>query len=129
IAAGGCANGGQLAAVLAMGGAGVSMGTRFVTTKESSWHQSFKNKAVEFEVTDTILSDKFDGIPLRRMATERAIEIVNSRLNPMSALMNSFQIARELEIPYHKLFWRVMKAGPKQTINYMRMSHMLKDQH
>lgn len=128
VSAGGCATGAQLVAVLALGGAGVSMGSRFVTTRESPWHPNFKDLAVRYDVHDTIRSDKFDGIPLRKMANERARAIVRSRLNPFRALMNSFEIARELDIPYWRLFERVITAGPRQTVAYMRMSQMLRDQ-
>lgn len=128
IAAGGCATGGQLAAILAMGGAGVSMGTRFVTTQESPWHQNFKDLAVQYEISDTIISDKFDGIPLRKLASERALKIVSARLNPVRSMIDSFAAAREVDIPYFKLFWDVLRKGPKETIRMMRMAQMLGEQ-
>src|SRR5437764_1189578 len=42
VAAGGIADGRGLAAVLSLGAAGVSMGTRFATTAESLWDQKMK---------------------------------------------------------------------------------------
>lgn len=42
VAAGGIADGRGLAAVLALGAAGVSMGTRFTATRESLWDQAMK---------------------------------------------------------------------------------------
>jgi enoyl-[acyl-carrier protein] reductase II len=128
IAAGGCATGGQLAALIAMGGAGVSMGTRFVTTQESPWHQNFKDLAVGYDIHDTVISDKFDGIPLRKLASERALQIVNSRLNPFRSFLDSFEVAREVDIPYPKLFWDVIRKGPAETIKMMRMAQMLGEQ-
>jgi enoyl-[acyl-carrier protein] reductase II len=82
---------------------------------------------VELDVTDTIRSDKFDGIPCRQMVTPRTLEIVNSRLsvNPFRVFLESFGIARELQIPYLKLFTDVVRKGPKETIAMMRMAQML----
>ena len=128
IAAGGCATGAQLVAVLALGGAGVSMGTRFVTTAESPWHPNFKQAAVALDVSDTVRSDKFDGIPCRMMGTDRPKELLTARLNPFQALMNSFEVARDLDIPYFKLLRQVLTTGPGNTLKMMRMSQMLKDQ-
>src|SRR5690242_6071422 len=42
VAAGGIADGRGLAAALALGAAGVSMGTRFTASRESLWHQAMK---------------------------------------------------------------------------------------
>jgi len=43
VAAGGIADGRGLAAVLSLGGSGVSMGTRFTATKESLWDEAMKS--------------------------------------------------------------------------------------
>lgn len=47
IVSGGIHDGYGLAAVLAMGGAGVAMGTRFVATTEHEWHQNYKQYIVD----------------------------------------------------------------------------------
>jgi nitronate monooxygenase len=44
VAAGGIADGRGLAAVLNLGGAGVSMGTRFTATRESLWDEAMKSR-------------------------------------------------------------------------------------
>lgn len=54
IASGGIADGRGLAAVLALGAAGVNMGTRFLCTVESPIHQNIKEKMVASNETDTI---------------------------------------------------------------------------
>jgi nitronate monooxygenase len=53
VAAGGIADGRGLAAALALGAAGVSMGTRFTATQESLWDQAMKEKAVASGGDDT----------------------------------------------------------------------------
>ncbi|MCX7865012.1 MAG: nitronate monooxygenase, partial [Novosphingobium sp.] len=67
IAAGGISGGSGMIAALALGAAGVSMGTRFWTTKEGPMHQGWKEKALELDVSDTLYSTRFDGIPCRQM--------------------------------------------------------------
>ncbi|KAI6147291.1 hypothetical protein BKA82DRAFT_4152016, partial [Pisolithus tinctorius] len=54
IASGGIANGRGLAAALALGAAGVNMGTRFMCTIESPIHQNIKDTIVKATEQDTI---------------------------------------------------------------------------
>ncbi|KAJ3802512.1 hypothetical protein GGU11DRAFT_740631 [Lentinula aff. detonsa] len=54
IASGGIANGQGLAAALALGAAGVNMGTRFMCTVESSIHENIKQKIVQSTERDTV---------------------------------------------------------------------------
>lgn len=58
IAAGGIGSGRAMAAALALGAQGVQIGSRFVTTTESSAHINFKNAIVEAKEGDTHLSLK-----------------------------------------------------------------------
>lgn len=127
IAAGGIANGAGLVAALALGAGGVSMGTRFWTTQEGPMHQNWKNKAVELDIADTIYSDRFDGIPNRTMKTVAAERMSQARmLNVWEIFKDSFGIAKELNLPYFKLFMQVLAMGPRKIDMMMRMSQMLK---
>lgn len=58
IAAGGIGTGKAIAAVFALGAQGAQIGSRFVTTKESSAHINFKNAIVNAKEGDTQLSLK-----------------------------------------------------------------------
>jgi enoyl-[acyl-carrier protein] reductase II len=127
IAAGGIANGAGLAAALALGADGVSMGTRFWVTREAPMHQSWKDKAIELDVADTIFSDRFDGIPCRQMKTAAAVKMASAKMpNLFEVFAHSFTIARELDIPWFKLVRQTLSLGPKQIDAMMRMSKMLK---
>lgn len=127
IAAGGISGGSSMIAALALGAAGVSMGTRFWTTKEGPMHQGWKEKAVELDVSDTLYSTKFDGIPCRQMDVPGSRKMVEARMfNVFSVFLHSFEIAKELNIAWPKLVLDTLKKGPKEVEGMMRMSQMLK---
>jgi enoyl-[acyl-carrier protein] reductase II len=65
IAAGGFFDGRGLAAALVLGAAAISMGTRFIVTKESIVHDKTKQIIVEASELDTIYSNVYDGLPGR----------------------------------------------------------------
>lgn len=65
VAAGGIANGSTLAAALALGADGISMGTRFLATEESAAPDGYKQAIVASDGDDTILTeipDTVDGV-------------------------------------------------------------------
>jgi len=65
LAAGGIADGRGLAASLALGAAGVWVGTRFIASTESYGHAAFKRRVVEHELKDVTLTRAYTGKPLR----------------------------------------------------------------
>lgn len=87
------------------------MGTRFMTTQESPLHENYKKLAVEKDVYDTIFSDRFDGLLCRIMKTEAAKRAVRKGLNLPAAFFNSRDIARQMNVPYWKMFFGVLASG------------------
>jgi enoyl-[acyl-carrier protein] reductase II len=69
IAAGGIGTGRGMLAVMNLGADGVQVGSRFVTTTESSAHQNFKNKIIHSSEGDTILTLK-ELTPVRLLKNE-----------------------------------------------------------
>ncbi len=65
IAAGGFFDGRGLAAALVLGAEAISMGTRFIITKESIVHDKTKQFIIKASELDTIYSDVYDGLPGR----------------------------------------------------------------
>lgn len=61
IAAGGIGNGVEMARALAMGAAGVMLGTRFVASRESLAHEFYKQRLVDSRAKDTALTVCFNG--------------------------------------------------------------------
>jgi len=64
IAAGGIGTGRQMLAAMALGAEGVQIGSRFVTSEESSAHPAFKQKIVESGEGETFLTLK-KVVPVR----------------------------------------------------------------
>ena len=62
VAAGGIADGRGLAAALALGAAGVSMGTRFLATREAQWSDKRKTNLVAGQADNTLQSRLYDTL-------------------------------------------------------------------
>jgi len=126
IAAGGFCDGRGLAAALALGADGIAMGTRFMTTWESRLHENFKKLSLEKEIYDTLYSDRFDGLPCRVLKTAAAEKAIKRGLNLSQALLNSRDIAKNLRIPYSKLFFGVLASGWKNMKDLAFMANAFK---
>jgi enoyl-[acyl-carrier protein] reductase II len=126
IAAGGFADGRGLAAALALGADGIAMGSRFMTTKESPLHDNFKKLSIEKDVYDTLYSDRFDGLPCRIMKTDAAERAIQKGLDLPAAFINSKDIAKQMHLPYLKLFVGVMASGWKMTKQLAYMANGFK---
>ena len=126
IAAGGFADGRGLAAALALGADGVAMGTRLMTTKESPLHENYKKMTQEKEVYDTLFSKRFDGILCRVMKTDAAQKAIEKGLSWPAAFFNSRHIAKQVNVPYFKLFLGVLASGYSNTRQLAYMANAFK---
>jgi enoyl-[acyl-carrier protein] reductase II len=115
IAAGGFADGRGLVAALVLGADAVAMGTRFMTTRESALHVNQKRLSLNKNIYDTLHSPKFDGIPCRLIENEAARRALKEPLNYPAAFFNARIIARQLRLPFIKLFIGVMFSGWKNA--------------
>ncbi len=70
IAAGGFADGRGLVAALALGAAGVWMGTRFVASAEATAHDRYKQKIAAIDEEGTVVSRAHSGKPCRLLRNE-----------------------------------------------------------
>lgn len=126
IAAGGIGDGRGLVAALALGAEGVAMGTRLMTTRESPLHNTFKKLSMEKDVTDTLYSSRFDGIPCRVMKTDAARRAIAKGLDLPAAFFTSRDIARQINLPYFKLFLGVLASGWKNARQLAFMANAFK---
>jgi len=122
IAAGGFADGRGLAAALALGAEGISMGTRFMNSLESPVHGSQKQICNESDVLDTVYTDRVDGLPARFLGTTGTKRLMRKRLNPLSALFRSRGIARMLGLPWLKLALGILFMGARKAVQMARMA-------
>jgi enoyl-[acyl-carrier protein] reductase II len=83
IAAGGIATGRQMLAAMVLGAEGVQVGSRFVASEEASSHINFKNKVINSEEGDTILSLK-QLTPVRLMKNDFFKKIQEAELRGAS---------------------------------------------
>lgn len=72
IAAGGIADGRGVAAAFMLGAAGVQLGTRFLVAKECTIHQNYKEKVLNAKDSDTIVTGRRLGHPVRQLKNEFA---------------------------------------------------------
>ncbi|MBN8701769.1 MAG: nitronate monooxygenase [Bacteroidetes bacterium] len=75
VSAGGIATGAGVLSMLALGAAGVSVGTRFIATKEASVSSEYKNAIVDAKMDDIVLTEKISGTPCTIINTPFAKKI------------------------------------------------------
>jgi nitronate monooxygenase len=78
VAAGGIADGRGLAGALALGAAGILLGTRFVATRESMAEEFYKKALLESEADATTITDVFSGLYARALRNTFAREYAES---------------------------------------------------
>jgi NAD(P)H-dependent flavin oxidoreductase YrpB (nitropropane dioxygenase family) len=81
VLSGGFKDGRGLAAALAMGAAGIAMGTRFLATAENDWHPMFIQRILDAHIEDSVVLPGMYGPArfLRSAGTDRLQQIVERR--------------------------------------------------
>ena len=111
VAAGGFGDGHGLAAALALGAEGISMGTRFAMSAESPMHDRVKDFALGLSELDTIYTDKIDGAGTRFLRTER-VETMDRTLSPLEALRSVSKVKKALRLTWGEVLAAAIKGGP-----------------
>ena len=70
VAAGGISHGSMIAACLALGASGVSMGTRFIASTEAKVDESYKNAVVSASPEDIVMTTRVSGTPASVINTD-----------------------------------------------------------
>ena len=122
IAAGGFYDGRGLAAALVLGADAISMGSRFMITKESMVHENFKQLCLKATEQDTLYGDVFDGMPGRVLKTKAAEEMMKGGF----PLIEAFRAASEVKQVLNLSFWKfiglslhMMRAGEESSTLWM----------
>jgi nitronate monooxygenase len=75
IGAGGIAGGDGIVSMLALGASGVSVGTRFIASREAAVSDAYKNAIVTSGMDDIVMTDKLSGTPCTIINTPYAKKI------------------------------------------------------
>jgi len=102
IAAGGFYDGKGLAAALMLGADAISMGSRFMITKESLVHDNFKQLCMKATEQDTMYSSMFDGLPGRVLKSPAAEKMVKSGFPLAEAVTGALEVKRDLKMSWLK---------------------------
>jgi enoyl-[acyl-carrier protein] reductase II len=119
IAAGGFYDGRGLAAALALGADGVSMGTRFIVTKESNVHQNFKQLIVNASEQDTLYSHVFDGMNGRVLKTKAAQAMMQKGFPLFEAFKGAKEVKEQMNLSYPAFLAMSMAMLGKEDEGYM----------
>ncbi len=107
IAAGGFCDGKGLVAALALGAEGISMGTRFLLTKEAEVHETVKRLCLNAGIEDTVYTDSIDGLPGRFLKTRIAEIMASKRVSIIRSMSSALEIKRMLGVSW----WRLITSG------------------
>lgn len=119
IAAGGFYDGRGLAAALALGAGAISMGTRFIATKECIVHDNFKKLILKASEQDTLYSDVFDGMPGRVLKSKGAEEMMKGGFPLFEGIRSALEVKRIMNISLGKfisLSLGMMKGDEKLSL-------------
>ncbi|MBN1383027.1 MAG: nitronate monooxygenase [Deltaproteobacteria bacterium] len=118
IAAGGFYDGRGLAAALSLGADGISMGTRFMLTRESLLHENFKQLCLEASEQDTLYDTVFDGMPGRALKSKGAIVLTKRGFPVIDAFKGAMQIKNMLKLSMAQfvgLSFKMMSADDESS--------------
>ena len=86
IAAGGIADKRGILAAFALGAKGVQVGTVLLATKECPIHDNYKQKVIKAKDTDTIVTGRGTGAPVRVLKNKMAVEYISMSNQGVSLL-------------------------------------------
>lgn len=74
IISGGLKDGRGLAAALAMGAAGIAMGTRFLVSRENDWHERYIDRVIAMQIEESVVTPGLYG-PCRMIRSKATAEL------------------------------------------------------
>ncbi|MFD2762461.1 NAD(P)H-dependent flavin oxidoreductase [Lentibacillus juripiscarius] len=83
VAAGGIHSKSQMDALLAMGAAGVQLGTRFLVAKEAGTNTAYRQALISADTGDTAITKVFSGRPARAIRNRFVQEVETSEIEPL----------------------------------------------
>jgi len=86
VCAGGVSDARTFRAALAIGYAGVQMGTRFIATTECSAHDDYKRAIVEASASDIVLTERLTGVPVAVIRNDY-VDRIGTKAGPIARWM------------------------------------------
>ncbi|MBN1613907.1 MAG: nitronate monooxygenase [Deltaproteobacteria bacterium] len=119
VAAGGFCDGRGLVAALAFGAEGISMGTRFILTRECTVADSIKRSFQKANENDTIITDKVTGMRCRGLNNQlvRLLE-TQSRGAKLLSFFKAIPAARTMGREFGVSPWKLLLTGMKMRDAY-----------
>ncbi len=118
VGAGGFKDGKGLVAALALGAAGIAMGTRFVMTQESPVPRASIDRFLAAEVADVIVTTQIDGMPQRVVMNElvKRLESASAPSRLLLALRNGLAFRKTTGVSIGELLTSALKMRRNQRL-------------
>lgn len=116
VAAGGFSDGRGLVAALALGAQGISMGTRFALTKESTVPDKIKQIYLRANGEDTVITEQVTGTRCRGLEN-KLVKIVEGKrqgFNVNESVSSLLALSKEFDVP----LWKILLSGMKMRKAY-----------
>lgn len=111
ILAGGVAHGSQIAAALALGAAGVHVGTRFIASKEAGVAEDYKRAIVTSTPEDIVMTTRVSGTPAAVINTEY-VKKIGTDLPMALKLLKEHSLTKKYAVPLiHYLGMKSLEAA------------------
>ncbi len=107
IAAGGIANGSQMAATFALGASAVHVGTRFIASVEASVEQSYKDAVVSSTPEDIVMTSRVSGTPAAVINTPY-VQKIGADLPLALRLLKDYSMTKKYAVPL--IHWLGMQS-------------------
>ena len=112
--AGGVGSEAEFAEALALGYAGVQMGTRFIATSECKAHDDYKRAILEAKAEDVVLTEKLTGVPVSVIATPY-VKRIGTQAGPIARRLLASNRTKHLMRTLYSLqaAWKLKHASLK----------------
>lgn len=117
IAAGGISHGSQIAAALALGAAGVSVGTRFIASTEAPIGSDYKDAVVNSTPEDIVMTTRVSGTPAAVINTEY-VQKIGTDIHWALKILKAHPLTKKYVVPLiHLAGMKALEAsvGDKPT--------------
>lgn len=116
VAAGGFCDGKGLVAALSLGAHGISMGTRFALTKESTLPDKIKQTYLLVHKEETVITERVTGTRCRGLEN-KLVKIVEGKrqgFNIKESVSSLLELGKEFKVP----LWKILLSGLKMKQAY-----------